>query len=383
MKWSLERTIEQEVEHIFLTLPIESALDEAGYGALDESERHIWDVVRFQTEIENGGLHQFFGNSSGNHTGQTLDALRAISAVESSAVLEKACMLFPGGMPSSDWEQRDQQMQSMRDAQNLPAAPDAGTVEKIGRLWADGTLDAEAEELMKELREVFEGFSASRDRQFDALDQEFYDRHEDLNDLLLAAWRRSGAKKRPWQPERTRYIADYLRSLLNRPNDHHPLRQFAHWTADDADLEVWAAACEVLNRARERIVPEPEIEFQWGFTVRYLLRCVCEDRSGDEVPNGDEAAVRLAEWLKDRAAELPRTASALTYAVRRIGEAYLAGEDAVRVRFNSTLKHAFETEAIRLRFAVWREQPQLSEAWKAVMEMDAQAGDSADSTRWT
>jgi len=60
----------------------------------------------FMGEMVNGGISQFFSNSSGNHAHETLAALRTIGAVLCAELLEKALTLFPGGIAPVDWQKR-------------------------------------------------------------------------------------------------------------------------------------------------------------------------------------------------------------------------------------------------------------------------------------
>ena len=60
--------------------------------------------------MHNGGFDQFFFNSQGNHAAGTLDALRAVGAAKSRALLEKAMALFGSEGPSEDRDVRWQQM---------------------------------------------------------------------------------------------------------------------------------------------------------------------------------------------------------------------------------------------------------------------------------
>jgi hypothetical protein len=60
---------------------------------------------KLEAEVNNGGFHQFFGNSSGELVPETLRALDAIGAPKTKALLEQAiAVAFPSGYPSDTSE---------------------------------------------------------------------------------------------------------------------------------------------------------------------------------------------------------------------------------------------------------------------------------------
>jgi len=73
---------------------------------LSAAARVIYYVGCFDGELVNGGMSQFFSNSSGNHAHETLQALRAIGAALSSSLLEKALTIFPNAIAPIDRQLR-------------------------------------------------------------------------------------------------------------------------------------------------------------------------------------------------------------------------------------------------------------------------------------
>jgi hypothetical protein len=61
-----------------------------------------------EAEINNGGFDQFFFNSAGDETSATIEALEAIGAHRTAAIVRQACARFPGGMPPADRDARQQ-----------------------------------------------------------------------------------------------------------------------------------------------------------------------------------------------------------------------------------------------------------------------------------
>lgn len=56
---------------------------------------------RFESEVNNGGFHQFFFNSSGEYVQETRRALAAIGAVATRDLFERAVAIgFPKGYPA-------------------------------------------------------------------------------------------------------------------------------------------------------------------------------------------------------------------------------------------------------------------------------------------
>ena len=63
-------------------------------------------VVDLEDEVNNGGFHQFFNNSSGDNTAEPIQALEAIGATLVASILTRAASKFPGNMPPKDRSQR-------------------------------------------------------------------------------------------------------------------------------------------------------------------------------------------------------------------------------------------------------------------------------------
>jgi len=68
------------------------------------------DVVRlvetFEGEVNNGGFDQFFYNTAGNETTESIQALETIGASKVADILKRAASRFPGGMPPKDRGER-------------------------------------------------------------------------------------------------------------------------------------------------------------------------------------------------------------------------------------------------------------------------------------
>jgi hypothetical protein len=69
----------------------------------NEAKRLI-DAV--EGEVNNGGFDQFFFNYAGNEAAQIVQALDAVGASKTAAIVRRACAKFPGGMPPIEWSVR-------------------------------------------------------------------------------------------------------------------------------------------------------------------------------------------------------------------------------------------------------------------------------------
>jgi hypothetical protein len=63
-------------------------------------------IEELEAEINNGGFDQFFFNSTGNRTAETIEALKAIRAFKTAEIVTRAASKFPGGMPPTEWFER-------------------------------------------------------------------------------------------------------------------------------------------------------------------------------------------------------------------------------------------------------------------------------------
>ncbi|HST10272.1 MAG TPA: DMP19 family protein [Terriglobales bacterium] len=52
-----------------------------------------------EAEVNNGGFHQFFYNSAGDNTAETIQAIETIRATSMADIVRRAAAKFPGGTP--------------------------------------------------------------------------------------------------------------------------------------------------------------------------------------------------------------------------------------------------------------------------------------------
>ena len=89
--------------------------DTLGFEALSEAERVVYCIWWLEGEVNNGGFHQFFLNSSGNYYSETSAALIKIGAHKTNDILEAASRLAFSGAASKDPEERQQALHSQGD----------------------------------------------------------------------------------------------------------------------------------------------------------------------------------------------------------------------------------------------------------------------------
>lgn len=91
-----------------------SKLEQAkGYAALNRPQQHYSAVFMFDAEVCNGGLDQYFLNSTGNQWKDALEGLKAMKDTKRTAILEKAAAKFGTDGPSTDRTKRQDQLAAL------------------------------------------------------------------------------------------------------------------------------------------------------------------------------------------------------------------------------------------------------------------------------
>ena len=83
--------------------------------SLTKEEQTLFLICGLEGEVNNGGFAQFFFNSSGDYSQETLAALNAIHADLTAHLLRQAMTIFPGGMPPADQDDRNALIDLMGD----------------------------------------------------------------------------------------------------------------------------------------------------------------------------------------------------------------------------------------------------------------------------
>lgn len=85
----------------------------AFFGQLNEGHRHILAVAICRSEVANGGVDQFFLETTGKIWPQALEGLRIIKADKYVTLLEKVLKLFPNGKAPTDTKARNDILSSL------------------------------------------------------------------------------------------------------------------------------------------------------------------------------------------------------------------------------------------------------------------------------
>lgn len=81
--------------------------------------RAVWEL---EGDVNNGGFHQYFFNSSGDTAFAVVDALEAIGAEQAARIVARASGIFPGSAPPRDREERQALLASFGPEQEAALA---------------------------------------------------------------------------------------------------------------------------------------------------------------------------------------------------------------------------------------------------------------------
>ena len=70
-------------------------------------------IDELEAEINNGGFDQFFFNSAGDYTEETIQALVSIGATHTADIVKNAAAKFPGGMPPKNRDARQELLEDV------------------------------------------------------------------------------------------------------------------------------------------------------------------------------------------------------------------------------------------------------------------------------
>jgi hypothetical protein len=75
---------------------------------LSEPQKYFYFNQNLEREVNNGGFHQFFVNSSGNFAMETILSLKIVGAFHTVSILQMAIDQFPqGNVPNDEMERRE------------------------------------------------------------------------------------------------------------------------------------------------------------------------------------------------------------------------------------------------------------------------------------
>lgn len=83
---------------------------------LTEAEQTFVYVEALEAEVNNGGFDQYFFNTSGKYSQETLEALKKIGAVKTYKIVEEAFRIFPENPIPKDIEKRRDILENINSA---------------------------------------------------------------------------------------------------------------------------------------------------------------------------------------------------------------------------------------------------------------------------
>ena|SRR5687767_14486977 len=90
-------------------------IERDGVSGLTEAELGLFTIYWFVAETNNGGVHQFLFNDSGEHAQAALRYLEQIGTTRTASILRRAIALFPGGTVPTDRKARRTLLNTMND----------------------------------------------------------------------------------------------------------------------------------------------------------------------------------------------------------------------------------------------------------------------------
>jgi hypothetical protein len=79
-------------------------------------QKNFYYNQNLEREINNGGFHQYFSNSSGDFAHETIVSLRGIGAIKTATILQQAIDKFPDCKVPHDRDQRQNVLEQIEDS---------------------------------------------------------------------------------------------------------------------------------------------------------------------------------------------------------------------------------------------------------------------------
>ena len=90
-------------------------MDRVGFDGLSHAERVVACLTELEMEVNNSGFDQYYWNAPGDHTLETVAALRELGAGRTANLLVTANAAFGHGGPSRDREERWKQIDALAE----------------------------------------------------------------------------------------------------------------------------------------------------------------------------------------------------------------------------------------------------------------------------
>jgi len=121
-KIDIEKILKIDNETIAI-IELDTKLNEiSNYGEdierLNESQKTVLFVENLEREISNGGFNQFFFNSSGNFSHETVTALKSIKAFKTADIVSKSISAWPNQKVPKDRVKRQDILAQIEEQAN-------------------------------------------------------------------------------------------------------------------------------------------------------------------------------------------------------------------------------------------------------------------------
>jgi len=115
---AIDWTIESDEDLLSLVADrVEQRVEAVGFDRLLAVEKTVYCIWWLEAEVNNGGFHQFFFNTAGNFTVETVAALDTVGANNAKAILEQAAAVFAPGGPDTERYARQDQLEMLSEAE--------------------------------------------------------------------------------------------------------------------------------------------------------------------------------------------------------------------------------------------------------------------------
>ncbi len=119
VEFNIEAILKQKDEADIVMAIADYLNAKSDYGSnmavLTEAQKVLLMVYDFEGEVNNGGFNQFYFNSTGDYSHETVEALLKIGAVETAEVVKRANSQFPNNEVPKDRTKRQELLITIED----------------------------------------------------------------------------------------------------------------------------------------------------------------------------------------------------------------------------------------------------------------------------
>ncbi len=114
---SILENMSEELKFLITTSDkVFTRLKKIGFEGLGDAEKVFVCVWELEGQVNNGGFHQFFFNSSGEYSVEAVSAFEKIGATKMAGIIQRANTMFKDGRPPKNWESRQEELLKMPES---------------------------------------------------------------------------------------------------------------------------------------------------------------------------------------------------------------------------------------------------------------------------